>query len=82
MSSPPVVERVTVEKRRRASEKKVRYVVDRDRALFLGVRDGWKLLEDGNPVVLAVPEEPCEVRREVLAACASIRLADGGQGLS
>ena len=43
-------------------------VVDRDRALFLGVRDGWELFEDGNPVVLAVPEEPREVSREVLEA--------------
>ena len=64
----PVVERVIVEKRRRASENKVRRGVDRDRTLFLGVLDGWKLLEDGNPVVLAVPEEPREVRREVLEA--------------
>ena len=64
----PVVEGVIVEKRRRASENKVRRGVDRDRALFLGVLDGWKLLEDGNPVVLAVPEEPREVRREVLEA--------------
>ena len=55
-------------KRRRAIEKKVPCGVDRDRALFLGVRDGWKFLEDGNPVVLAVLDEPRKERRKVLEA--------------